>query len=210
MIKAVIVDFDGVLADSFRSLYRLNAFAFRRVGFPLSEDDYRRLFNGNIHKQLKMLIRDEDKIQECLEIKKKRFGDYYGKVRLFPFSRTLVRSLAGRFRMAVVSSTEARFVGGMLRKCGLNRYFEAILGSRAESKIEEMRRAMIAINSTPRSTALITDTAGDIRVGKSIGLETIAVSWGFHDKQQLRKLRPSGVFSNYMELLDYLECRRVA
>ena len=65
MIRAVILDFDGVLADSFESLYRLNAFAFHHLGLPLNETNYRDLFNGNIHKELKILIGDEGALKKC-------------------------------------------------------------------------------------------------------------------------------------------------
>lgn len=204
MIKAVIFDFDGVLADSFESLYRLNAFAFHRLGLPLNEANYRDLFNGNIHKKLKLLIGDERALKKCVDIKKKHFGKFYGNVRLYPFSAILVRTLSNKFSLAIVSSTHALFIKELLEKVHLEGYFRVILGSSAESKADELRKAMSAMSSSPEETVFITDTAGDLRIGKQLGVETLAASWGFHNEENLRNVKPAHVFNNHRDLIKYL------
>lgn len=209
VIRAVIFDFDGVLADSFRSLYRLNAYAFENVGLSLSETMYRDLFVGNIHKGLKVLIRDEGRRRRCVDIKNRHFAQFYRNVRLYPFSVTLVRTLARRFSLAIVSSAYGPFIKELLERSCLDRYFEVVSGSNAESKARELHKAMSAVGSSPDETAFVTDTVGDIRIGKRLGLETLAVSWGFHGEEDLRKVKPAYIFSSHRDLLKYLNSSRV-
>lgn len=182
----------------------MNAFAFDSLGLLLNEASYRDLFNGNIHKELKILIGDEGALKKCLDIKKKHFVEFYSRARLFPFSAILVRALSNKFSLAIVSSTHALFIEELLEGAHLERHFQVILGSNAENKADELRKAMSAMSISPEETIFITDTVGDIRIGKQLGLETLAVSWGFHNEENLRNAKPACVFNNYRDLLKYL------
>lgn len=206
-VNAVIFDFDGVLADSFPALYRVNAMAFRQIGLAFSEAEYRALFEGNVHKGLSLLVRDRSKQREFAEFKVDHFWSYYRAVKLFPFARKLIRSLVQRFPLSIVSSTQSEFVCKILKRSNLERPFKAILGSTAKSKEQELREAMFRMASSPGTTVFVTDTSGDIRVGRRLGIETVAVGWGFHSADHLRGTKPERVVDSYTDLLEYLRRR---
>lgn len=202
-MKGVIFDFDGVLVDSFSHLAALNVHAMRAIGVPFTTVDYRRLFAGNFHKIVKELIGDQEKLGLFLAFKKKHHAEYYGNVQLFPFSKLLILTLADRFSLSIVSSTSSQHINTILNASNLTGHFAAILGSNAESKANELRHAMTAMGSTPDTTFFITDTTGDILVGKSLEIETVAITWGFHDEELLRAQQPSHLFRDPQQLLRY-------
>lgn len=193
---AIIFDFDGVLADSFETLFSLNSAAMRRIGRPLSRKGYRDLFIGNIHHGLKRLIKDDDRRAEFNRFKKKEFARYYSRAVLFPFAKKWAASLSKTRRLAIVSSTRKRFILKLLRKNRAERHFTAVFGSTAHSKEKELTLAASRIGAKGEKILFITDTVGDIKVGKKLGLDTIAVTWGFHGAGLLRKAGPDGIFSD--------------
>ena len=56
--KTILFDFDGVLVDSFRTCF--NVSAMLEPG-RFSEDDYLRLFEGNIHEEFSKIDKKSDK-----------------------------------------------------------------------------------------------------------------------------------------------------
>ena len=86
MTKNVIFDFDGVLADSFEALYTINKMAARKIGVSISAKEYRKLFFGKLHTQIKLFLNvDEVKFKEFSDHKYQIFSSYYNsdKVKLW-------------------------------------------------------------------------------------------------------------------------------
>ena len=59
--KLIIFDFDGVIADSFSAIYSVVRDAFKSVGIPLSEQEYRDFFLINPKLAEQKLTHDEKK-----------------------------------------------------------------------------------------------------------------------------------------------------
>ena len=51
----------------------------------------------------------------------------------------------------------------------------------------------------------ITDTLGDIVEAKKVGIKTIAVDYGYHDRGVLSKGNPDGIISNLSGIKKKLE-----
>lgn len=49
----------------------------------------------------------------------------------------------------------------------------------------------------------VTDTAGDVIEGNRAEVKTIAVTWGFHDRERLEKAKPDIIVNTPEELLNY-------
>ena len=52
---------------------------------------------------------------------------------------------------------------------------------------------------------MITDTLGDLREASAVDLKTIAVTWGYHDEETLRKGNPAALVDNPAELAPQIE-----
>lgn len=192
------------MADSFDLLYGLNATTFGDVGLSLTHDDYRDLFQVNVHSRLKELVPAE-KYAAFLDSKKRHFGPTYEKVALFDFAPDLIRRLSQVGNLIVVSSTPAAFLEKLLKKHGLESFFTKIFGSESMSKASEIEEGLKLLKATPIDAFFVTDTEGDLAVGQKLGLQTIAVTWGFHPSDRLAEKNPTKLIGEPEELLRFFE-----
>lgn len=52
----------------------------------------------------------------------------------------------------------------------------------------------------PKDAVFITDTLGDIREARECDIDSIAVTWGFHERKTLEKGNPIVIVSDPREL----------
>jgi phosphoglycolate phosphatase len=204
-VNALIVDFDGVLADSFHLLYRLNARAFQHAGLSLTEAGYRALFHANVHASLARLVRNRTARERVLRFKRDHFSSSYRRVKLFAFAPALVRRLGRGHALAIVSSSPRDAVLRTLDRYRLTSHFTVVSGSSASSKAGALREALAILGSSRAETGFITDTVGDVAVGRRLGLRMLAVTWGFHGRGELRAAGPERLFVKPQTLLNYLD-----
>lgn len=203
MKHAIIFDFDGVLADSFKDLFRLNQDAMRQIGQKLTQQAYCDLFLNNVHRSLNKAVPDLKKRKIFNAFKDREFVNYYASVQLFPFSRNLIVKLARRSALGIVSSTPRDLIIRLLMKNKLEKYFQIISGSQAASKKDEIIETVKVLGQPYEQTFFVTDTAGDIKAGQELQLKTAGVSWGFHPVNLLQTKRPEKIFLKPEELLEY-------
>ncbi|MDH3236061.1 MAG: HAD-IA family hydrolase, partial [Alphaproteobacteria bacterium] len=65
--------------------------------------------------------------------------------------------------------------------------------------------AMEEAGSTPAETVMIGDTTFDVLMASNAGVATIGVSWGYHDKSELRAAGASELVSTFIEVAPAFE-----
>lgn len=184
-MKVVVFDFDGVLADSFDALYRFNREAMASVSVELSPDQYRSLFDLNVHRGFRAFIPDDATYRQFVTFKKENFKKYYEDVDLFPGASELIRSIASTHTLAIVSATLTPYIIRLLEKQGIVSCFKRVIGSHDYSKAKSIEMIRDSLGSSYEAMAMVSDTTGDLAVAKDLGLKTIAVTWGFHTPEKL-------------------------
>lgn len=67
-------------------------------------------------------------------------------------------------------------------------YFSEILGSDvARDKIRKIKMVLDNNDLNAEDCVFITDTLGDILEARQCGIESIAVTWGYHEAERLQK-----------------------
>ena len=200
----IIFDFDGVLADSFDALSALTCNAMNQLDISFNSDDYRALFKKNFHRGINdFFLGDAKNLDKLVQYKKSHFSSYYKQVKLFPFSKNIVQILAQNFHLAIVSSTEKKYIKKLLEKNSLLSSFFSVYGSSSKSKKQALLELLKNIGNPPDKTFFVTDTAGDVQEGKICKLQTLAVAWGFHSETTLKTALPKKIFKHWQELLVY-------
>ena len=201
--KVIFFDFDGVLFNSLKALYKINKVAANKIGRKISVKKNATLFQGNIHKNLKFFLNTSlAEHEEFLNIKKKIFFDYYnlGKVKMFDFTHKMLSILNNIASIYIITSAPLESVKCLIDENHLNQYI-------TKSYSTNIGKAMILkeIMDLPQNKNcdfyFITDTAGDISETVGINLKTIGVTWGFHSKKILIEAKADYVVDNYRQIL---------
>ena len=209
MIKLVIFDFDGVLADSFDAFYLLIRDGMKKIGLPLTTDQYRDLFLGNVHQGFKDLINNKQKFLIFSKFRKKNYDIYYynerSKVKLFPETSSFLKRISKKYVVTIVSSGHQKNVEDLLVLNKVRSLFDLVIANTATTKADAIKGILTKFKVKPKETIMITDTVGDIKVAKKVGLKTIAVTWGFHSAKLLRSTKPGFVANSFKILYKKLK-----
>jgi phosphoglycolate phosphatase len=186
-----LFDFDGVLADSLDLYAKAVARCLERIGTPIikNREDYLALFEGNFYES--MAARGVDLAAFAQAAKEIMPGIDYGSMRPFDGLLPVLESLKKDHLLAVISSNGSKTIRKMLDRFGLSPYFEEILGSDfLFSKKEKIDHALAKYGIPLERAFYIGDTTGDIAEARAAGVRTVAVTWGWHNREKLIAARP--------------------
>lgn len=199
-MKAILFDFDGVIVDTFSFCYRIMS---ERYG-GITEEEYRAKFEGNINDALKK--RQETQPADPSAKPFDFFGQYTPALLACEPNQELVgvvRDLAARYPLVIISSTISSAIDQYLTRVGLREYFQEILGNDVEkSKVKKIQRSLEVYEMKPSETIFVTDTLGDIKEAHMCDVRSIAVTWGFHSEETLLKGKPFKVVHKPAQLLE--------
>ncbi len=202
--KLLLFDLDGVIVDSFGLLYSNICRLFQRhVGKHLSEDDYRALFDGNALASVLAGI-NASPIGFSQEDKEAAFVGY-NALPLFDGMKETVERLSAQHPIAIVTSTPAENATAIIDAHGLTDEVAAVVGPEvAVAKDERIRLVMQEFGFSPEQTWYVTDTVGDIVEAKKAGVKTVAVTWGYHDRERLAAATPDAIAATQQDLISIL------
>jgi len=174
--KFLLFDFDGVIVDSFAPAFEVN----KKMCPVMTEDDYKRRFEGNINNWIEAEIKHDKRCRHDLDF----FTEYIPKMKgIVPFEEMseIVRDLAKSYNLIIISSTLTLLIDELLKRNNLSEYFIEIMGNDVHtSKVEKIKMVFSKYNIGSEDCVFITDTLGDIREASDSGVGAIAVSWGFN------------------------------
>ena len=186
-MKKVIFDFDGVLEFSG---YHYKACAAKFPGLTPSE--YSDWFEGNVHAKRKGRAVNEDVDFTAVRTR------LLGQEELEPSIIKLIKDLSRDYELHIISSNSEVVIKTYLAKKRMDSYFKSILGSETDpSKI--VKFGMI-LNDDISNAVFITDSLGDVVEANHLALKTIAVTWGVHSKELLKRTKPYKIVDTIDEL----------
>ncbi len=202
-LKAVIFDFDGVIADT----EHIHLGAFQRtldgMGLPLTEEDYysrylayddktffRRFLGDREHEH------DEGLIAELTRKKAGHYEDLIkGNIEILPGVRALLEKIAGKFRIAIGSGAMRGEIVDILEFAGLRHYFEVIVGAQdvenckpaPDVYMEVLRRLNASAPSSESISAgeclVIEDSVSGIEAALAAGMKCLAVTNSYRPEE---------------------------
>jgi phosphoglycolate phosphatase len=203
MKKLLIFDFDGVVVDSLELYEETTRICFEKIGSSLakSRKDFLDLFDDNFYEAIRIRGVDVKKfngaIKDIIPIVD------YSKVAPFNDIERVLEVLKKDNTLLVISSNSLSAINTILSRCEFKNCFEDILGADFMlSKVDKINHALERWNFTKDRTYYIGDTAGDIKEGKRSGVNTVAVTWGWHPRERFDDVNPDYIINTPSELLD--------
>jgi phosphoglycolate phosphatase len=195
-MRAIIFDFDGVIADTYEVNYQVDC--LRYPGFTRKEFDD--LHNGNVFESHAVVRsnRTVKKINWAKEVSYRLTEDHFFDV------ADVIKELSTQYTLFVVSSNKEKILRGFLKLKKLDICFKAIIGEESHrSKSEKFKMIFAKYKLKPNECVYITDTVGDILEARSVGIDSIAVGWGFQSVAKLKKAKPLKLVSTPHALKKY-------
>ena len=116
-------------------------------------------------------------------------------------AETLATLRAATVRLAIGTSKGRATTLDILTHCGIARHIDAVIGGdcveRGKPHPEMIERARALFTAAPRRTLMVGDTSFDIHMGQAAGVATCAVTYGMHEAESLRQLRPDFIIDRF-------------
>ena len=209
MIKNILFDFDGTLADTAQGIVETLRESFVRLGRPVpTEEEMVATIGRPLWKAFQTLgnMTDEEAFQ-AVEIYRQLFMEYeIPNIRMFPGVVAMLEQLAQRgIRMAVVTSRDRHSLDLILQNNGIDRYFEMevtvddhLTPKPAPDMVLTLLKRM---EIQADETLVVGDTTFDIEMGNRAGCRTCAVTWGNHSRELLATVCPDLIIDELGEIL---------
>ncbi|MCF7861407.1 HAD hydrolase-like protein [Candidatus Woesearchaeota archaeon] len=193
MIKAVLFDFDGVIHDSIKITYDIN----RRVIPELTLDEYKDFFNGNLYANKKVT-------REASEQYFKLQHDIYKTLKVEEDIKSELHSLNKNHDLFIVSSNIEHTMNVYFRNNNIMVFREVLGTNTHKSKKEKIKMIIDKYKYDSDECIFVTDTLGDIIEANEAGIKTIAVDFGFHDRERLKKGNPVVIVSHFRDIRKFI------
>jgi len=196
MIKLLIFDLDGTLADTGRDIadainYAVEYFGQRRY----SVEEAKSMVGAGISSLLESLIAplEGGDSPGAKELVTKRFVEYYSQHLLdnsfaYPKVKETLAAL-GSYKKVVLTNKREKFSKQILDGMGLLDYFDLVWGS---DNVREKKPSPVPVldlmkkfNVYEKETVIIGDSNYDVEAGKAANINVIGVTYGFRSREFL-------------------------
>ena len=196
-IKLIIFDFDGVIEDNYEKHFELSSKEFRN----LTREEHKQLFDGNVFVEL-----------EKLRPRNTGFPlpDNFNEHKITLVTKPEIKRCLGRLQekylLGIVSSARESGIKTYLERNVLTEYFSFVYGAQTSRSIKE-KICMVKeqFHLSNKEIIFVTDTLGDIREANEAGILTIAVDFGFHERERLEKGNPVAIVSTFSNIEQEVE-----
>jgi phosphoglycolate phosphatase len=223
-VRAVVFDLDGTLVQTRIASWEVFEPISRRHGLGVDTPGrYFDLFRGNVFASIRALCPDEERTRRATE-------DFLVALRrdyappLVPGMHAVVRRLAAECTLAVMSSNAMEVLRRVLVENDLAYCFAHVFGGDVAPDKRAALRSFLADSGSgfgrrcsadydeggetarpdPATTVLVTDTAGDVRDAREVGVRVVGVAWGMHTPAALTEAGAEFVALWPQEVLSHL------
>lgn len=189
MIKGVLLDFDGTIANTGELILSSFAYAVRTcLGREAKREEMLATFGLVIHDAFFMFTQDEEKITEMRDVYRETHNKNHDRmIKIYPGVKEAFESWKKQgIKIGVVTSKKSPMVTHGLEILGLSEYVDAIVAAdhvtNGKPDPEPMLMGLKMLGLSPEECVAIGDSPFDIMSGRRAGMKAYAVSYTDLDK----------------------------
>lgn len=195
MIKAIIFDFDGVIHDTLELCFNINKLIFPKITLK----KYKDFLNGNFYENVKVTEKTSKKFLELQ-------NDKFKELKIEREIKNELIKIKNKFDLFIISSNSEETLNNYFENNDILHIFKEVLGMEShKSKLVKFRQLMEKYDLNKDNCIFVTDTLGDILEANKAGLKTIAVDYGYHEKERLEQGNPLMILSDFKEILPAID-----
>jgi phosphoglycolate phosphatase len=216
MFKAVIWDLDGTLLYTLEDLADASNFALQKHGYqPISLTQTRARIGNGIGNLIALSIPGGHDNPD-LPLIRRDFSEYYLKHCLdktvpYPGIPELVRELKEKGIKNAIVSNKIDSAVHLIDEHYFPSLMDAAIGEQDNVKRKpdpkSVYNALKVLGVDCSEAVYIGDSDVDVATAKNAPMTSIAVSWGYRDRELLENCRPDFLADSIEELKEYLLCR---
>jgi pyrophosphatase PpaX len=214
----VIFDFDGTIGDTLPLIYEAFDAALRpEINRRMEDHEIRSLFGPPDNAIIRSIVEDEAAADQAIERYVQAYEDGHQELAsLFDGIETILASAKeSGVRLGIVTGKSRVTAIHSLTAFGVIEYFDAIYAGDDVERQKPHPEAIFAIlrdleHGKGERAVIVGDSAADVEAGKAAGIETIGVTWGSPDHDELYQSEPDLVIHTAAELAQALGIERYA
>lgn len=190
---AVLLDFDGTIADTGEGIYDSVRYAVKAMGFdPLPEEVVHTFIGPPVFSSFKRALNlsDEDSAKAVEKYRESYMNGGIYRLRFYDGMEKLLNDIKkSGVKLAVASSKPENFIVEILKYLKVSHLFDYISAPESdrapESKTTLVERAVSVLNTDKNKTVMIGDRYFDIDGAKEAKVDSIGVTFGFGNRDEL-------------------------
>lgn len=205
-VSLLIFDLDGTLVNTLEDITASVNFTLQKLGRkPIPLDRVRQYVGDGVETLMaRALAGGDGLLADAVGIYKVHHSrNLVVRSSLYP----AVRETLEHFKtlpLAVISNKTMEFVGPLIEHLGIAGYFKMIIGADSGLPLkpapDAVQKLMASFNAPKERTVIVGDGTTDVRAGKTAGIITCSVTYGFRSEEELRKAGPDYVIHSLADL----------
>jgi phosphoglycolate phosphatase len=210
-IRAILLDFDGTLADSFAAITASTNHVRAAYGLPpLSEAEVRRHVGWGLRHLLQQLVPGAP-LDEAVA----RYREHHDRIlleqtRWLPGVTATLAELARRgYRLGVCSNKRVEFTRRLVESLALGPAIGCILGpedvaGRTKPDPAMLLEGLRRLGVSPQEALYVGDMSIDVETGRAAGVPVWIIRGGPESEEVIRQSQPQRILNRFDELLQWL------
>lgn len=211
-IRAICFDLDGTLLDSVGDLAAALNQVLAERAFPTHPVDAYKQFVGDgvrllVERAVPEAARDTDTVDEVLHAYRSAYAKAWNvHSRLYPTIDVLLSLLTQQtVKLAICSNKPHPFTVGCMDHYFKDWRFEVVLGQQdhipRKPDPAPALQILRQLNCAPGECLFVGDSGVDMATGRAAGMQSIGVTWGYRDRDELRAHGAHHLIDQPLELL---------
>ena len=209
MFEAVILDWDGTLADTRQVVVASFQKALREVHCKISNEFIERLIGIGSAETFREILHvsqnnfDETLIRSLVEKKVQNEIEMSDKIKMFCGSLELLEELHGNVKLGLASMNDQTVINHLLKITNTQSFFNTVVTAddivKSKPDPEIFLKCASKLGSEPNECVVIEDSIFGVEAAKNAKMNCIAVLTGVYSRKELKKANPDLIVDSLKE-----------